>query len=473
METRTHHRRGNSIASLSNILLLKIVSKLLKRDIDNLCVTSKSNFDKICQNKGLWDSMSMLKYGNKFEPSTAETLESFNKIRQWYFLRYTETYVFGANENNCLGLPNQKYINKLSPVQNLTGVRSVSFGSWHTAFVRYDGMVYTSGSNSSGQRGIIRNSALVSYLASNVKEVCCLYHATYVLDNNNVLSFFGETNISTFQYKDGKMVPRNFVDEPADSVEMIVGVTNIQKIKSDYGDVLAIELNEEIYLSQDPNLVWGYIDSDIITSELYLIDKNGEIMGDEPGEQHYWALHKVYFAFPDMTEFSNFKTLEVRTYSREFYIYIVDTNNNLHAASFAQRNRFSNHKLIHTNVRQITSIASTVYFVDELGDLYQYDFEDENEDNEDDDEFSVELGTIIFTSARSISLFDHNLLVLNQEGTLFVPSMPSQKLSQFINNTGKNFGDTTTNTFVPLYTNIDMIASNYNRIIMSAMELKL
>ena len=351
------------------------------------------------------------------------------------------------------GFAKSKIINKLSPVQNLTGVRSVSFGSWHTAFVRYDGMVYTSGSNSSGQRGIIRNSALVSYLASNVKEVCCLYHATYVLDNNNVLSFFGETNISTFQYKDGKMVPRNFVDEPADSVEMIVGVTNIQKIKSDYGDVLAIELNEEIYLSQDPNLVWGYIDSDIITSELYLIDKNGEIMGDEPGEQHYWALHKVYFAFPDMTEFSNFKTLEVRTYSREFYIYIVDTNNNLHAASFAQRNRFSNHKLIHTNVRQITSIASTVYFVDELGIFISMILRMRMRTMKTMMSSVWSWAPVIFTSARSISLFDHNLLVLNQEGTLFVPSMPSQKLSQFINNTGKNFGDTTTNTFVPLYTN--------------------
>ena len=81
------------------------------------------------------------------------------------------------------------------------------------------------------------------------------------------------------------------------------------------------------------------------------------------------------------------------------------------------------HKLILPNVKQMVSINTILYVLDKIGHLYQYEKDTDDMYHEDDDsELNVAVTTKVFTDVRSIHRFDSNLLLLDQKGTLFVPT---------------------------------------------------
>ena len=174
-----------------------------------------------------------------------------------------------------------------------------------------------------GQRGIIEDSKVVSYLASNVKDVCCFDDSTYVLDNNNVLRCFGANRIEYVQNKNGKMIQvDDIISKTPRGIEIMSHVTTIQKIESIYADVLAIELYGEIYLSENP--LRGDERSNIVTIDQVFINKNGRSQFESLAEDKYWALYKLTFTLPHVPKFSHFKTLEVVGHFLDHYIYIVE-----------------------------------------------------------------------------------------------------------------------------------------------------
>ena len=436
------------------------MSKLLKRDIDNLCVTSKTNFDRICQNKSLWQGMSMLNYGEWFESNNGDELDLINKSRQWYFSMYTETYVFGNNENRCLALAKPAYVGSLSLVKDLTGLRAVSFGPRHTAFVRLDNLAYTSGSNIGGQRGDMDDLPVISTLYENVREVCCLDDVTYVLDNHNVLRYFGSNKITCYSYvknEDQLFEVDDDLSEPDGGFKMMSGVTNIQKIKCGNGYLLGIELNGQIYLSQDPLETWGWVGLDTVVSDSVFIGEDGQSIDDAQIDQYYWPFYKLSFKLPNVKSFSNFKTLQAANCLPGQCFHIVDLADNYHCVQFGKAGRFLKHTLVQANVKHILIQGTFVHILDLMGNLYEY-------------VVGVSQTRKIFTSVQSIHKFQANVLILNTEGTLFVKGRPSQTTEKFIGDPNINFKATDYNAFTPIYQNIDMFASNEDRIVMSRLK---
>ena len=103
-----------------------------------------------------------------------------------------------------------------------------------------------------------------------------------------------------------------------------------------------------------------------------------------------------------------------------------------------------------------------IYWLDLFGNLYEYN----NTTDTTIKHFSQAID--------SISKFQDVILALAFDNTLYISGKINQTVVNFIGQDNILFrqGESVISSFVPIYTNIDMIASDNNKIVMSVSNLK-
>ena len=178
---------GISICSLPAPVLANIVGNLNKWEVDKLCQTSKICDKNICKNKNLWTSLTK----QKFNKSPQKDQDP----RKFYYSQTTNLYGTGEDSFGKLGLPTVKGVSNTTKEEILIqkGVRYVSAGFDHIAFITINDELYVLGSNGYGQIGIgIPQTNVPVKIMDNVKKVVALETSTFILDYLGNLYMLGD-----------------------------------------------------------------------------------------------------------------------------------------------------------------------------------------------------------------------------------------------------------------------------------------
>lgn len=419
----------NYFCELSNLVLLGIVKYLFKRDIDNLCLVSKQCHKKIRSNKSLWAGvLAHYKYGQKFDTDTA--FDSYKR----YITSVMRTYVFGPDISN-FGLTAAR-TSTLTLLPNMTGLKDADFGQQYVAYVDYWNNLYVSGSNNISYTS--NHKISLEFKAKNIKAICCLRDALYVLDFNGGLAFTGHGVIS-FNTKDHIFTTLHSGVVPIYR-HVISQVTDLKKVTI---DSIMIKINGQYYFNEPTKTL-----DDMVEFEKVLFTKSGEI-GPVLDCDTYCVLYKPIFRIPDLQSFSLFNHFHYSPNGG----FIID--HNCQAIVFVcTETQINIHKIKQLKPVKGMVWATYIYWINDQEQLFRYDLRRHRNYK------------LLSEPIRSLHQFSQGIFALARDGTLFYEGDNSGLIKKlFPLNTNDLFL-----TLTPVLNNVDFIAVCDQSIIVSLLQ---
>ena len=447
------HKREN-ISLVPNVLLIKILVQLSKIDMGTLCLVNKAWNTKVCQNSSIWKSKSL---------SWSDPLV----INRWYFGHSLKTYVWGSNYNKNLSIAWPQDILNLTLVNGLTNVKDFSDSAWHSCLLTWGNEAYTAGQTKFGERG--NGSGLISLLSTNVQSIGCLGRETYILGLDHILYGTGEIEMDRYVFTSIGLTQLPEETKIYNMDKIMSNVENITKlILYDYGYLMIqIQGHPEgnVYLNKDPtrsNVMSFLGNGRTLQVEKIFFDRDGhqvQMNAMTPTSDPYWCLYKLKFMVPGMSPITNFVDLSFN--QKEEFGFILDSNRHIYWVQI-NRGYAVYRRLDIQNVQSAKLIYPILYWLDFSGKMYGYNVTtDENVQ-------------YFERTIRSIHKFRKTVLVLGDDGTIFLSGLVDQKVVEFIgwkrlNELKQQFGNSAVYDqivpFVPIYNNVEAIFVDNFRIV--------
>lgn len=198
-----------------------IVSRLSKRQIDNVCQTNKICRANVCKKDSFWTQLVQKRFG-KDVPTGVNP-------RKFYHELNTSLWGKGDNRFGTLGLAdsiirNEKFI--------YPEVKQVNSRVLYTAFVTHDNELYVMGSGNLGL-GDVKDADRPTKIMDKVNRVLCLNNTMLVLDNQNNL------------YMTGSLVKSNYLVWVMSNVQQVVATGTFDFTVQTLANEWLTSLNED------------------------------------------------------------------------------------------------------------------------------------------------------------------------------------------------------------------------------------
>lgn len=413
-------KKGDEICDLPKVILTKIIGKIYPRDVRKLLLISKNCYEKIGLNSSFWNSLSQIKFSNKYIDDNNPKGSIYHYLKQT-----TDLYVYGNNTDGRIPLKDT-VIDTFKKVPDIHGIIKADSDEFALILLADNGEITISVDHE------------IQFTVNNIKDICCTDDTTYILDRNNVLYSYGEFIIELLE-------PEDLNDNRP--IKIMSNVDKIWKITTNFGESLVIEINGQLY--SELNLAeLQYFTENIANITPTLFDETGTIVdADETGT--IYIFYRLDFNVKTLFDIKGFTTFHFHFTINKGSGYLIDTDNNLHTFMLLQNGQLG-HSIIAQNVKSALMYSSSFYWIDMNNNLHRHNIID----------------TVLAPNIITISLYQDSLLALDVYGNLFVTGYINPQVHQLISNPNI-LVDSIHDQLVPFQKNVTMLYSTRSFIVLS------